>query len=720
MDRRVLWIAALCGGAALVIVGLAGCNEARTSAEKGDIIFADLEYSLDDDRLEDKHPQFAPELTQLAMLPDGTTVWLNGSQAIIGLDMVGMIEDDAKLEGRIFPNFSAALKAQTSSPPLFSLDQADSFTKYTDDRLYAGLELVNDHEDAVYPGGKQAYLRVLLAAVEAQPAEAARDEACAFLAAALKLGGDPATVEPAVQAVVDQELQSFEAQPQYSKPVGFYTESEELKRIFRRDRLLQQPFGSTPYAGGCYAKRELAAIIVIARAVKASPALLDAYTKYLRLMEVMTNPVSNMNLLDLLPYESLWDDPAALWEALEQSPAMERCTKRGNIDPASVGVAFWPFSTAKENRLFARLYSMWETLPPTSTMDDFIKAIRAGEVSLAPEADSGWYDYQLYALEPLLLPERALETDKLLLHVKYKGRLANVFKSLATQRRETHIKQLQTGAGLTCAPVPVEMPDKLQLSLEPAATNYLRTARGYTFLADALAKIYGPEQYAQLVLADQRNLAEALDHSRRTFYGFYLLACDDMKLPLALEPADLAALAVADPDVLPAVDEDVLNQHPILRTGGLTPAQQQAALYALNEAKTFIEGYAQQPCAQYDARVIVPVLSDMERKEWRYWVVVGVQYQRVRCWFAQEPLAVAQQAGANGVKLSFAEANTHFTSGEAYEYSLAQNEYLIPSYVFTEITLGAEPPTREELRAICDKCDTLEEITKALKQKFQR
>ena len=75
-----------------------------------------------------------------------------------------------------------------------------------------------------------------------------------------------------------------------------------------------------------------------------------------------------------------------------------------------------------------------------------IQAVRSGELDLAPGADAGWYDYQLYALETLLLPERGPESQNLLLTAGYKKKLIETFKSILTQTRETHVKQLDFGA----------------------------------------------------------------------------------------------------------------------------------------------------------------------------------------------------------------------------------------------------------------------------------
>ena len=76
-------------------------------------------------------------------------------------------------------------------------------------------------------------------------------------------------------------------------------------------------------------------------------------------------------------------------------------------------------------------------------MKEMIQAIRQGKVDLAPKPGSGWYDYQIYALETFLLPEKGEENPKLLLTKAYKKRMLEAFKALMTKRRETHVRDLR-------------------------------------------------------------------------------------------------------------------------------------------------------------------------------------------------------------------------------------------------------------------------------------
>ena len=123
------------------------------------------------------------------------------------------------------------------------------------------------------------------------------------------------------------------------------------------------------------------------------------------------------------------------------------------IDPSSANAA--DMEIPVQNAI-----DVWNGLAPTTgnqqpanvdLMQVLISAIRNGKLDVTPEKNSGWYDYQLHALETLLLPEKGLESDHLLLTAAYKKKLVESFKSILTQTRETHVKQLETGADTVSA-----------------------------------------------------------------------------------------------------------------------------------------------------------------------------------------------------------------------------------------------------------------------------
>src|SRR6185369_5745623 len=84
-------------------------------------------------------------------------------------------------------------------------------------------------------------------------------------------------------------------------------------------------------------------------------------------------------------------------------------------------------------------------------MRDLVAAIRSGTVELAPRPGDGWYQYQEWALETLLVTERGQERSKIAFTARYHRRLREAFASLVTQHRETHLVH---SGGKTAGAVP--------------------------------------------------------------------------------------------------------------------------------------------------------------------------------------------------------------------------------------------------------------------------
>ena len=55
-----------------------------------------------------------------------------------------------------------------------------------------------------------------------------------------RVTGFPSLASPAIEAGCEEFLRAFDADPLRSRPLGFYTWSEELQQIFRCSRLLQR------------------------------------------------------------------------------------------------------------------------------------------------------------------------------------------------------------------------------------------------------------------------------------------------------------------------------------------------------------------------------------------------------------------------------------------------------------------------------------------------
>src|SRR5262249_46477905 len=137
----------------------------------------------------------------------------------------------------------------------------------------------------------------------------------------------------------------------------------------------------------------------IATALAADAALRADYQKAITFYSRLTNPMVCLNAADLIGMDSP-----------DQTKIETLSRDRGVTKPA---VALFPNNRSREVVLFEKLFPT--ALPENADlMREFIKRIQSGAVDLRPNAASGWYEYQVYALETLLLPEKGEENKKLL------------------------------------------------------------------------------------------------------------------------------------------------------------------------------------------------------------------------------------------------------------------------------------------------------------------
>jgi hypothetical protein len=238
----------------------------------------------------------------------------------------------------------------------------------------------------------------------------------------------------------------------YSKPCSFYTWSDELTKVFRFLRFFQQPL-----------PRDKSSVIRdLGRVVGSDANLLGDYKTMNAFYARLTNPLDNLTLVDVFEHGAELRSPKE--------------------------IAVFPSCGSKETELFRRLFP--DGPPPgANLMREMIQAIRTGKVDLAPKADSGWYEYQVHALETFLLPEKGEEHAKLMLTKAYKKRMLEAFQALITKRRETHSRTAKTAEAVAMAPPPAEI--KPRLRVEPSPSYYLRTARSYDFLLNFLLAAVG-------------------------------------------------------------------------------------------------------------------------------------------------------------------------------------------------------------------------------------
>jgi hypothetical protein len=274
--------------------------------------------------------------------------------------------------------------------------------KQFDDGLYACVELAADAGLGRFPPRQQLLLR-FLRALGAQ----ADQSAAALLTAAARLGGQQPQVQDEVSREADTLSQRFLAEELRSRPLGFYTWSRELSRIFQRDRMLQTQL-------------EDRVAWALSGALSGDDELAEQYAAATSLAEKLTNP-------------SVWSDLRATAATLE----------KGHTRGLSRPLSFFPPSRAHETELIKKLYGDRPIPEGFNLADEMIRRIRNGTLDLRPTATSGWYDHQTYALEALASPESMPEGRHLTLEESYRKELGALFRALLGLTRETHVKQLE-------------------------------------------------------------------------------------------------------------------------------------------------------------------------------------------------------------------------------------------------------------------------------------
>jgi hypothetical protein len=581
---------------------------------------------LVDDQLSEKKPVFMAELND-RRLEGGWRI--NASAAVLRLD-VPMLKPDADaslLELR--PSYADAMaKAPSSIKVLPSINVIDGKAKQFDDGLFAAI-------DVAYYNGRNPKLESLVTLIERVCQHAAPESpASAFLAAGLKIAGvDVKTDQP---DQVASWLSRFESNTMYSKPLSFYTWSPELTQVFRFMRFFQQPLPPN----------QPNLIADLAKAVGADPKLLEDYKRVNAFYARLTNPLANLTLADVLE-------------------------RRGKSD-GRLPIAVFPISRSKETELFGLLFP--EGLPAgADLMREMIKAIRRGQVDLAPSASSGWYEYQIHALETFLLPEKGEENPKLLLTKAYKKRMLEAFQALMTKRRETHARDLEAKSASLMEPPP-RARVKPRLRVEPCPSYYLRTARSYDFLLSFLLATVGEDGLASLRGLTEggertKTLLDELQLMRALFYGFHLLSVEDIGMAPALRP-----------------DEPV----------------DRASCEA--KATEWLASYVQDVDLKVDTRVSVPIYFDVPAQRTRLWATIGVRLAKLDVSYARPP------------KIKPAEGPGEWLDADPDQ--LEPVDYVIAVDEFAEVEIpGLQPLTRQEFRDVCSAKKTKPEIREALSRR---
>jgi hypothetical protein len=616
------------------------------------------EYTYEDDILSEKHPQ---KINGQRIYDARDDIYLDKSEAVLGLDIGQYLDDEKNISQILYPDYITAMKEIGAIDGYFipSVEMINGKLKQFNDRWYAGIEELLQTQIIATWTGKQHFLNLLYDHLE----KSGFTEAQRIIGAAITLGDPSFEASPELSHDVGELVEDFLENEFLSKPIGFYTWSDTLISIFKQDRFLQLIFNTNNPS-------EQKILYQIGRSLKELPELQESYKIITQIPQVITNPQYVPSVLALLPYISPNKDSF--------SEDISRFLTETHIN----SIALIPSSASKETKLFETLTQEEMT---KSLMELFIDGIRSGQIDLTPTDDSGFYDYQTYALEPFLLPERAEENERVFLTAKYKERLVSAFKTIMTKNRETHVKTLQTGGIGSVEEPPAGIP---LLHLEPQITHLLRLIDAYQFLKAELTSTLGSSFLESAYCINSHgeksseNILTELDSIMDLLGGLVLLSCEDLG------------------------HETDLTEHGIDKNAD---ELKRTAVVWLNHLET-------DPDLACDTRVVVPICIDMigspneygsfnayddETTVKFYWATIGVRPIKLKVWYVKEPRVYKDS-----------------TTGEReISYEWEEGEYWILTEEFIELESVNGPWTREEFRAILGDETDREKILRVLETK---
>jgi hypothetical protein len=341
-------------------------------------------------------------------------------------------------------------------------------------------------------------------------------------------------------------------------------------------------------------------------------------------------------------------------------------------------------SRSHEADLVRRLYGDRPIPDGFDLAEEIAGRVKAGSLSLAPREDSGWYDYQTWALEPLVAPDRALEAARTRLSADYRRHLRELFKGLLALTRETHVKQLEpvsVGAAVPTAPVRIFVCP--ELTVEPLATYYVRRAASYRFVRGVLQELFGPT-WRDLAFTDLQTawtgLDEGLEGMEALFHGAHVRVCRELGLE-------------SDGTALPDRSADSDDR----------------------SFRDWVARIGQDPDLARDSRMMVPVFYDVERRRMKVWALLGWSDRPLTIAFHRPPRVVAADRMLPAGRLEELRRRFRRTSAEnaapqvEFERAYHRVSFPVTAELYVEDLLD-----RDSFRSLCDKLETRPAILMAL------
>jgi len=280
-----------------------------------------------------------------------------------------------------------------------------------------------------------------------------------------------------------------------------------------------------------------------------------------------------------------------------------------------------------------------------------VNRLRDGSLKLDPTDASGWYDFQTWALEPLVLPDRMPEGARLRMNDRYREQLEELFKSILSLTRETHVKQLHIPPLGACMPrrdrrIVVRVTP--ELTVEPTLSYYERRAHGYDFVRRTLDFVGPLHTMRRMTPAGPvtRSLGEELEEMSALFHGAAAVAGHELGLRAASGP----------------------------------------------EAGQFRE-WARTPDIAEDVRMMVPVFFDVGRGKTKVWAILGWATRMLGVSFVTPPTS----------RMITGQPDIRFTS------TFRRIAYPVSAEAYVTRLLD-----RDEFRAHCDRYKTRTQILQHL------
>ncbi len=523
----------------------------------------------------------------LDSLPNKITLTFNISSCRFMVDCSEIRRSDKRV-----PSFTECL----NNDFLPSVDQLLWRGKFSDDGLMAALEYYDEYTRKGLTRN-DFYNRLCSSVLKLIDSTGAMGQGARTLAAKLwtarTFAGDslPRVIKANRDILnkIEKESKYFHNYTVIWKPISFYSWTENLQYIYIRDKILKEPFF----------KNGLEAILVMLTILEEDTLLGETFFNDIN-RQVRLNGAPKYDFYELIKkecgkksFKSVLNDSVLLKKlnVKLQNPGWDKYDK----------IALIPSAFSPEDR-----YTTSNTTSKDSMMSPFLEAIIKREVDLNPEPNGSWYEYQQYALEPLLTTEDLRERGKIVRSKNYNEKLKVTFQSLFAAHKETHINDLI--GGLMGGHVPfyhnriVLMISPL-FRIEPLPEVYLRTSLAYSRLAQLMRALYNDKSITGIRPGNTYAALDALQEVhflQKLYYGFYLISCEDIGLP--------PDTSFGDPD---------------------------STMY---QAENFLSNLSEDTDMKQDIRFMIPVAIDPNVDSTLYWMVNGVNVsQTITIAFYDDP-----------------------------------------------------------------------------------